>query len=106
VQYLYFTYAMARHSAGSHVVSKAGIDVAMEDLHAKASNQHGEGVVLSGQVFNLKNLEDFNGIYKIVEPTESVGSGGTRATIKNQKGVVVNVIATAEGNKFTLGLTA
>ena len=30
VQYLYFTYAMARHSTGSHAVSKAGIDAASE----------------------------------------------------------------------------
>jgi hypothetical protein len=39
VQCLYFRYAMARHAAGSHVVSKAGIDAAMKGLHAKASNQ-------------------------------------------------------------------
>jgi hypothetical protein len=39
VQYLYFTYAMARHTAGSHVVSEAGIAAATKDLHAKASNQ-------------------------------------------------------------------
>jgi hypothetical protein len=58
---------------------------------------------LSGQVFNLKKLEDFNGTYKIVEPTEPVGSGGKLATIKNQNGVVVNVIATTGGRKFTLG---
>jgi hypothetical protein len=44
VQYLYFTYAMARHSAGFHAASKAGIDAAMKDLHAKASNQYGEAL--------------------------------------------------------------
>ena len=57
---------------------------------------------LSGQVFNLKNLEDFNGNYKTVAPAEPVGSGGTQATIKNQNAVVVNVIVTG-GHKFTLG---
>jgi len=41
VQYLYFTYAMARHSTGSRVVSRAGIDVAMKDLHVKASSRDG-----------------------------------------------------------------
>ena len=64
-----------------------------------------EGVTaaeLSGQVLNLKNLEDFNGIYKTVEPAKSVGSGGTRATIKNQNGVVVNVIVTTGEHEFTL----
>jgi len=41
VQYLYFTYAMARQSAGFRTVSKAGIDAAMKDVHAQASNQDG-----------------------------------------------------------------
>jgi hypothetical protein len=58
---------------------------------------------VSGQVFNLKKLEDFNGNYKIVETTGSVGSGGKFAAIKNQNGVVVNMTATTGGHKFTLG---
>jgi hypothetical protein len=41
VQYLYFTYAMARHSAGFRAASKAGIDAAMKMPHAKASNRDG-----------------------------------------------------------------
>lgn len=57
---------------------------------------------LSGRVFNLKKLEDFNGNYTIVEGKEAAG-GGTRATLKNQKGVVVNLFSTVEGRKFTLG---
>jgi hypothetical protein len=59
-------------------------------------------VELSGQVFNLKNLEDFNGNYQTVEIEGSVRGGGTRAWIKNQNGVVVNVASTAEGRKFNL----
>jgi hypothetical protein len=35
VQYLYFTYAMARQSTGSHAVSEAGMDAAVKDLHEK-----------------------------------------------------------------------
>jgi len=41
VQYLYFTYAMARRPGNFHAVSQAGIDVTMKDLPAKASNQNG-----------------------------------------------------------------
>lgn len=58
---------------------------------------------LSGRVFNLKNLEDFNGNYTIIEGKEAASAGGTRATLKNQKGVVVNLVSTIEGRKFTLG---
>ena len=57
---------------------------------------------LSGQVFNLKNLDDFNGNYKSVEGEKIPAGGGTRATLKNQKGVVVNLVSTVEGRKFTL----
>jgi hypothetical protein len=58
---------------------------------------------LSGQVFNLKNLEDFNGNYKIVKAGRSVSGGGGFAEIKNQKGVVLNMTAARGGHKFTLG---
>ena len=58
---------------------------------------------LSGRVFNLKNLEDFNGNYQVVEGEGMDTGGGTRATLKNQKGVVVNLVSTIQGRKFTLG---
>lgn len=44
VQYLYFTYAMARHSAGSHAMSEAGIDAAVKDLHVKTANEYGKAL--------------------------------------------------------------
>ena len=59
-------------------------------------------VELSGQVFNLKNLEDFSGNYQKVEIEGSVSGAGTHATIKNQNGVVVNLVSTIEGRKFNL----
>jgi hypothetical protein len=58
-------------------------------------------VELSGQVFNLKNPEDFNGKYHKVE-TEEPPSGGSRVTMKNQNGVVVIVGSPIEGRKFDL----
>ena len=56
---------------------------------------------LSGQVFNLKSAADFSGNYQKVEAESSEG-GGTRATMKNEKGVVVNLVSTIEGRKFNL----
>jgi hypothetical protein len=58
---------------------------------------------LSGQVFNLKTLEDFNGNYKTAEVAGSDSGGGTRATMKNQKGVVVELVSKIEGRKLNLG---
>jgi hypothetical protein len=59
-------------------------------------------VELSGQVFNLKTTEDFGGRYHKVEAEGPTASGGSRVTMKNQKGVVVNVFSPVEGRKFDL----
>jgi hypothetical protein len=56
---------------------------------------------LSGRVFELKSLEDFSGNYQRVEP-ETVAGGTAGAAMKNQKGVVVNLVSTVEGRKFVL----
>jgi hypothetical protein len=58
---------------------------------------------LSGQVFNLKNLQDFSGNYKIVKAAPSVSGGGGFAEIRNQNGVIVNMVTVTGGHKFTLG---
>jgi hypothetical protein len=58
---------------------------------------------LSGQVFNLKGVAVFNGTYHKVEADTSDLAGGSRATMKNLNGVVVNLVSTVEGRKFILG---
>ena len=56
---------------------------------------------LSGQVFDLKKPEDFGGNYQKVE-TPSQSDSGSRATMKNQNGVAVNLASTIPGRKFNL----
>jgi hypothetical protein len=58
---------------------------------------------LSGQVFNLTDVGVFNGTYHQVEAQASDAGGGTRATMKNLNGVIVNLVSTVEGRKFVLG---
>ena len=57
---------------------------------------------LSGQVFELKNLEDFSNNYQKVEMQTSESGNTSRATMKNQNGVVVSLASTIEGRKFNL----
>jgi len=57
---------------------------------------------LSGRVFELKRLEDFSGNYQKVASEDSASGADTRATLKNQKGVVVNLVSAVEGRKFAL----
>ena len=58
---------------------------------------------LSGEVFNLKRAELFNGTYHKVEGDAADAGGGSRAKMKNLNGVIVNLASTIEGRKFSLG---
>jgi hypothetical protein len=57
----------------------------------------------AGEVFNLKSLDDFNGNYVAAGTGLAVAGGGAVATMKNQNGVKINVKATTQGAKVTLG---
>jgi hypothetical protein len=58
---------------------------------------------LSGEVFNLPRAAIFNGTYHMIEAQSPDAGGGTRATMKNLNGVIVNLVSTVEGRKFVLG---
>ena len=57
----------------------------------------------SGDVFNLKTLGDFDGNYTAVAAGATIAGGGGAASMKNQNGVTVNLVATTQGVKFVLG---
>ena len=57
---------------------------------------------LSGQVFNLKSPSDFSGNYQKVEAANGENGTGTRASLKNQNGVMVNLESSIAGRKFNL----
>ena len=56
----------------------------------------------SGHVYNLKNLEDFSGNYVAAGAGITIARGGSALYLKNEHGVVVKLIATDVGLKFTL----
>ena len=56
---------------------------------------------ISGQVFELKKLEDFAGNYQKMETKTTESGSASRATVKNKNGVVVHLVSTVEGRKFT-----
>ncbi|GLI33758.1 EipA family protein [Desulforhabdus amnigena] len=57
----------------------------------------------TGTVYNLKKLEDINGNYVGVGAGASLGGGAGAVTMKNQNGVVIEVVATTKGLGITLG---
>jgi len=60
-------------------------------------------VEATGKVYNLKNLDDFNGKYTAAEVGMTLGGGGVVSMMKNEKGVSVELVATTRGVEFTLG---
>jgi len=57
----------------------------------------------SGEVFNLKKLDEFNGNYGAVGAGLTVGGGGAAVAMKNQNGVTIHVKGTTQGAKVVVG---
>ena len=51
----------------------------------------------TGEVYNLKKLDDFEGTYTSAEPSGAVGGGAGIATMRNVKGVRITLHAASQG---------
>jgi len=56
-----------------------------------------------GKVYNLKNVADFSGNFAAVAAGVTVGGGGGAKTMRNDKGVIMDLVSTNQGVDFTLG---
>ena len=60
-------------------------------------------VTATGEVYNLKKLEDFSGNYASADADITLAGGHSGVTMKNQNGVRVVVRATSKGVDLTVG---
>jgi hypothetical protein len=58
-----------------------------------------------GNVYNLKKLEDFEGKYVKVAAGATVGGGAGATSMRNDKGVVINLTSVGQGVSFTLAVS-
>jgi len=58
----------------------------------------------AGKVFNLKKLEDFNGNYTAASAEGTVAGGAGVLTMKNQNGVVIELVSTTQGVNLKLAV--
>ena len=58
----------------------------------------------SGKVYNLKKLEDFNGNYTAGSAEGTVAGGAGVLKMKNQNGVVIELVSTTQGVNLKLAL--
>lgn len=56
----------------------------------------------SGTVRNLRNIADFSGNYVSITAGATVAGGGSAIGLKNQNGVVIDGVTTAQGVRLTL----
>ncbi len=56
----------------------------------------------AGKVYNLKKLEDFNGNYTAATAEGTLGGGVGATTMKNQNGVVIDLVTTTKGINLKL----
>jgi hypothetical protein len=56
----------------------------------------------TGNVYNLKKLEDFEGTYAAATAGATVAGGVSGAVMRNQNGVLIQLSATRQGLQFTL----
>src|SRR5207247_3807299 len=91
-------------SWGSGVLTYQGKDYPFSVSGLSAGNIGASSAELSGQVFNLKNLADFNGNYTSAGAGATVAGGGGGMTMKNQNGVAMNTAEITRGVSFKLGV--
>jgi len=56
----------------------------------------------SGKVYHLNKLADFDGNYTAATAGITIAGGGSATAMRNQNGVVINVLSTTQGLKFAL----
>jgi len=59
-------------------------------------------ITASGVVYNLTTLSDFSGNYTAVSAGLTIAGGGSAVVLRNEHGVVIKLLSTAEGLRFNL----
>ena len=58
-----------------------------------------------GNVYNLKNIKNFEGTYVSVTASGTVGGGMGASSMRNDKGVVINLSGVGQGIDFRLAVS-
>ena len=59
-----------------------------------------------GRVYNLNNIDDFNGNYAGVDGGLTIAGGANAAALRNENGVNVVFVSTSRGLEFNLGFSS
>ena len=81
------------YQGASHAFKLSGVSI----VDVGASH-----ITASGVVYHLKDLRDFSGNYATVSAGLTIAGGGSLVVLRNQNGVVIKLLSTAEGLRFNL----
>jgi len=81
------------YQGSNHAFSISGLSIA--DTHRVC-------VVATGTVMRLRKLSDFSGTYSASGAGATVAGGGSATYLKNERGVVIKLIATDAALRFSL----
>jgi hypothetical protein len=84
------------HDGSQHQFKVSGLDVVAVGI------KQATGV---GSVYNLKKLEDFEGQYVKAAAGIAVGGGAGATSMRNDKGVVINLTGVGQGVDFRLAVS-
>jgi hypothetical protein len=97
------SYDLAAGAWGNGVLSYDGKEYRFGISSLSIGDMDTSTIELSGEVLNLENLEDFNGSYASFDASTVGGfGGGTR--MRNQNGVIIEIVATNPELAFGLGV--
>jgi len=90
-------------SWGSGTLTFQGKDYPIDVTGLSVGDVGATKIEAKGNVYNLKNLSDFDGNYTGVGAGATAAGGGSAVTMKNQSGVTVDLLSTTQGVKIALG---
>jgi hypothetical protein len=87
---------------GHGVVNYQGADHKFAIHGVSVVDVGGSKISATGVVMHLTKLSDFNGTYTAWTAGATLGAGGAAAYMKNEHGVIIKLVSTTEGLRFTL----
>jgi hypothetical protein len=89
-------------SWGDGTLTMGGKDYTFSVEGLSVADLGASSITTSGEVFNLKKVEDFSGNYVAGEAGIAIAGGPSDTIMKNQNGVVLRLHGTQKGARLTL----
>lgn len=91
-------------AAGIGTLSFQGRDYGYDIKGLSIADAGASNLTLDGAVYNLRRMDDFNGVYHGVKANVTVGEGAGTIALKNDRGALIVLAGSQQDLKFSLPL--